>query len=282
MLLGLIIGSLLVIALAFDMGWTNVVLAVRNNIVFENRNQEYGAFFIRKAYNKTIGLALATTILALGLGVSVPTIIRMFENITMEDPNLNKNTTVDLTEPPPMEEKELPPPPPPPPPPPTIKTIKFVPPEVTEEEEVEPPPTQEEIKDENIGLKDKEGEDGPPPIVDAPVETEDNTIYDQIAIEENASFVGGVEEMLKWIVKNTNYPQLCKENQVSGKVFVDFVVGKDGSITDVTIKKGVNACPAMDAEAKRVISLMPKWLPGRQNGKPARVRFTLPVNFKLQ
>ena len=98
-------------------------------------------------------------------------------------------------------------------------------------------------------------------------------------VEQKPSFPGGDSEMYKWLGSNINYPPAAAEEGVSGKVTVQFVVEKDGSITGVKVVRGKH--PALDAEAVRVIKKMPKWTPGRNNGAPVRVIYMLPVTFKL-
>ena len=98
-------------------------------------------------------------------------------------------------------------------------------------------------------------------------------------VEQLPEFPGGMAELMKYLQKNLRYPQICKEQGVQGRVIVQFVVNMDSTITDVNVIKSVN--PHLDEEAVRVVSSMPKWVPGRQYGKPVRVRFTLPVTFRL-
>ena len=86
-------------------------------------------------------------------------------------------------------------------------------------------------------------------------------------------------ELMKYLQKNIRYPQICKERRVQGRVIVQFVVNADSTITDVNVVKPVN--PYLDQEALRVVKAMPKWKPGEQRGEPVRVRFTLPVTFRL-
>ena len=100
-----------------------------------------------------------------------------------------------------------------------------------------------------------------------------------IAVEENPEFPGGTAALMAYLRKNIKYPAICRENNIQGKVIVTFVVNKDGSIVDVEVAKGVN--PALDKEAVRVISQMPNWQPGRQLGRPVRVRYSVPVSFRL-
>lgn len=98
--------------------------------------------------------------------------------------------------------------------------------------------------------------------------------------EEMPEFPGGMAECMKWLGKNINYPEDCKKEGVQGRVIVQFVVDKDGSIKDPTIARGVH--PSLDKEALRVLSSMPNWKPGKQKGEAVKVRYTIPVMFKLQ
>ena len=111
---------------------------------------------------------------------------------------------------------------------------------------------------------------------DAPAEDE---IF--IVVEESPQFSdGGAAGLLQYLGKNIKYPAIPQESGVQGRVTVQFVVNKDGSIVDVNVIRGVD--PYLDKEAVRVISTMPKWKPGKQRGVPVRCKFTVPVTFKLQ
>ncbi len=94
------------------------------------------------------------------------------------------------------------------------------------------------------------------------------------------SFPGGQAALMEYLSKNVKYPVVAQENGVQGRVVVSFIVERDGSITDVTIVKSVD--PSLDREASRVVSSMPKWIPGAQNGQAVRVKFNVPVSFRLQ
>ena len=113
-----------------------------------------------------------------------------------------------------------------------------------------------------------------------PSSSPDNNVYNLAMVEQKPSFPGGESEMYRWLGFNISYPQLAAEEGVSGKVTVQFVVEKDGSISDVKVLRGKH--PALDAEAVRVVRNMPKWNPGKNNGQPVRVTYTLPINFKFQ
>lgn len=99
-------------------------------------------------------------------------------------------------------------------------------------------------------------------------------------VETPPSFPGGFAECLKFLQKNIKYPNISQENGVQGKVIIQFVVNSDGTVVDPVVVRSVD--PYLDKEALRVVKAMPKWSPGKQRGKPVRVRFTLPVQFKLQ
>ena len=99
-------------------------------------------------------------------------------------------------------------------------------------------------------------------------------------VEEAAEFPGGMPACLQFLYKNIKYPTIAQENGTQGQVVLQFVVERDGSITDIRVVKSVD--PYLDKEALRVVKTMPKWKPGKQRGKPVRCRFTLPVRFRLQ
>jgi periplasmic protein TonB len=98
-------------------------------------------------------------------------------------------------------------------------------------------------------------------------------------VEQMPEFPGGEEKMLRFLMENIKYPETARENGISGSVYVTFVVGKNGVISDVKLLRGIGG--GCDEEAIRVIKMMPHWVPGRQNGKSVAVLFNLPVNFKL-
>ena len=117
---------------------------------------------------------------------------------------------------------------------------------------------------------------GPP----APVqeESDEGEIFE--VVEQNPQFPGGDAALMAWLTKNLKYPSVAQENGIQGRVMVSFVVNKDGSIVDPKIIRSVD--PSLDKEAIRVVSAMPKWTPGRQRGKTVRVKYSLPVTFRLQ
>ncbi len=162
-----------------------------------------------------------------------------------------------------------PPPPPPPPEPEAPEIIEVV------EEKVE---TRLEIKTEDDQSQRQLQTYVPPPPPKPKQEEVTEEIF--VVVENQPEFPGGNAAMMKFLSDNIKYPVIAQENGIQGRVICNFVVEKDGSITDVQVVRGVD--PSLDREAVRVIQMMPRWKPGRQRGQPVRVRFTLPVVFRLQ
>ncbi|MCF0203286.1 MAG: energy transducer TonB, partial [Bacteroidaceae bacterium] len=107
------------------------------------------------------------------------------------------------------------------------------------------------------------------------VKEEENKVYD--VVEQQPKFNGNINQ---WLAQNLKYPPVAAENGIEGRVIVQFVVGKDGGITNATVVRGVDS--SLDKEALRVVNSMPKWVPGKQNGQSVNCKFTLPVVFRLQ
>ena len=263
--------------------WNNVVDDSRNDIVFEGRNQEYGAYELRRKYNWTVTLILACMVGTVVLGMGIKVILGMQSDAVDKETVLDM-TTIDLT--PPPADKNEPPPPPPPPPPPVLETVKFVPPVIKDDAvETDPPPPQEKLTETNVSTVTQEG-DGDAVVV--PTEGNGNGVVEEKApeiftvVEEMPEFPGGAMEMMKYIQKNIQYPQMAKEAGLSGKCFLKFVVNGSGNITDVTVLKGVPGCGECDREAIRVVKSMPNWKAGKQNGRSVSVFFNLPINFQLK
>lgn len=163
----------------------------------------------------------------------------------------------------PITQQELPPPPPPPPQTTIIEIVEDDE-EIEEELEIEDSETDEDEVFEIVEMEEE-------------AEAAEEEIF--TIVETNPSFPGGTSKMYKYLSKNIKYPSIAKENNIKGRVYVSFVVEKDGSITDVTILRGIGG--GCDEEALRVVKSMPTWSPGKQRGKPVRVRFNIPIVFKL-
>ena len=163
------------------------------------------------------------------------------------------------------QQETLPPPPPPP---------------AQEIEELTVVDDDEETESIEINSEDDQAveiEIAPPAEVVEEEEPED-VIF--VVVESMPEFPGGAAAMYKFLSENIRYPVIAQENNIQGRVICQFTVNKDGSLVDVEVIRQVD--PALDKEAIRVIKAMPKWNPGKQRGKPVRVKYTIPVNFKLQ
>ncbi len=142
-------------------------------------------------------------------------------------------------------------------------------------------------KNDNKGLEEPLKEKGTPnnksdydPDEELTPVLEDDTkkVYD--VVEKMPAYPGGIQALMKFLQENVNYPDKAQEKNVQGRVIVSFIVEKDGSITDVEVIRSVD--PSLDAEALRVVKSMPRWIPGKQNGVPVRVKYNVPISFKLQ
>jgi len=169
-------------------------------------------------------------------------------------------------------QNNTPPPPPPPPMPDVIEQLTVVEDDV-EIEEIEVQSTEDDDNT-TIEIMDLTAETGPSEEEEADV----NQIF--TVVEEQPSFPGGEAEMMKYIQKNLKYPSFAQENGIQGRVTISFTVERDGSITDISAVR--SPAEELSKEAIRVVKSMPKWKPGKQRGKPVRVKFMLPVTFRLQ
>ena len=160
---------------------------------------------------------------------------------------------------------------PPPPPPPAMQEVEVL---NVVEDDVETETIEINTEDD----KDVEVVIAPP--VEAPVEEEEEEVI-FVVVESMPEFPGGQQALFKYLAENVKYPVIAQENGIQGRVICQFVVNKDGSIVDVVAVRSSGE-PSLDKEAIRVIQSMPKWKPGKQRGKPVRVKYTVPVNFRLQ
>jgi protein TonB len=251
------------------------------DIVFEGRNKLYGAYELRKSNRKTSMRALIFGAIVFSLAVSAPLIASLLPSGADEDENLDvKITAVKL---PPKKQEEKKPDIPPPPPPPKVDQVKFVKPVVAKAEDVvEEIVEVKEIKDKKIGAETIKGDPDAVLTVDEPVGTgttavveEDNTVYNTAGIEQKPEFPGGMDKFYKFVGNNYQTPE---EDGLKGKVYVTFVVEKDGSLTDIKVLRDIGY--GTGKEAVRVLNKCPKWIPGEQNGKKVRVLYSLPITIQ--
>lgn len=266
----------------------NAIQPSLDDMIFEHRNKAYGAYELRTSYIKTINRAFV-----IGVGVFLLMLLANFIFARQKDKQ-ETVVNVDLTAQNIHDEElpviEKPKDPEPPKEVEQVKTIAYLVPEVVEETENEmPPPTQEAIETAVISNKTIEGRESEGISETPPTEEVTKGVKDIVEIEEsnepfltvevNPSFMGGNSEMYKFLGKNLKYPSAAQRANIQGKVFLSFIVEKDGSITDIESLKGIGF--GCDEEAIRVMKLMPKWIAGKQNGRNVRVKFTIPVFFKL-
>lgn len=262
-------------------GWL-VTSQVRNELVFEHRNKAYGAYTLRKNYNKRLTLIMAGMILTFVFGALVMFIIRNLPKAEVEAPKGSDKTWT--VQPPP---KDLPPPPPTtPPPPPLEKMTAFIPPVIEDDPVTDPVPTQDQLEDTKAGDKTQDGSDEnfdpPQPSDDKPdvIDTKPDPI--ETFVEEEADYPGGVAEMAKFINDNIDYPQEAIDLGIKGRVTVRFVVEKDGRISNVSVATPLAGCKACDKAAVKVVEKMPSWKAGKNGGREVRTWVTLPIKFEVQ
>jgi protein TonB len=265
------------------------------DLVFEGKNQAYGAYVLRKETGKRnvkaliwvlIGIAAIFAIAYANLAIQNA----MKQNVTVEtDVELSKlaqkkEAKVERKEPVKveMEQKVVE----------KVKSsVKFTAPEIKKDEDVQP---EDELKSQDdlsktntaIGAFDVKGNDeaegevlkAKEVVVDEKPKEEETKVFD--VVEQMPQFPGGPQALFEYLSKNIKYPVVAEENGIQGRVIVTFVVERDGSITDVKVAKSVD--PSLDKEAMRVVKSMPHWIPGKQNGAAVRVKYTVPVTFRLQ
>lgn len=262
------------------------------DLVFEGRNQAYGAYQLRKGTSKRNIMAILIMVVAailIGVMIGINAVIEansrkvdISADVELSKLAEKKEAKVEKKAPvtviPEKVEK-------------VKSSVKFVAPVIKKDEEVAPEDelkTQEELSQTNtsIGAFDVKGNDEEAgevlkakEVIAQPEPAEEETkVFD--VVEVMPQFPGGPTALFEYLSKNIKYPVVAEENGVQGRVIVTFVVERDGSITDVQVVKSVD--PSLDKEAKRVVSSMPNWIPGKQNGSAVRVKYTVPVTFKLQ
>ena len=264
------------------------------DIVFQGRNQEYGAYKLRKGTSKRNVIAILTMLAAAALiyvGISLKNFIeastqkvavtQVQELSALEKPKEKaevKQKKVEIQQPEKVVER-------------VKSSVKFTAPVIKKDDEVKP---EDELKNQDellntktaIGALDVKGNDDKDGEVLKLEETvaqpepkpEPEKVFE--VVEQMPSFPGGDAALMQYLSNNIKYPVVAQENGVQGRVVVSFVVEKDGSITDVKVVRSVD--PSLDKEAQRVVKSMPKWIPGKQNGSAVRVKYNVPVSFKLQ
>ena len=268
-----------------------------SDLMFENRNKEYGAYVLRRQTTARNIKSIITVLILFAL-----VMVYMVAKNAYDDYQAKHQAQTQVTELTALQEqkkeakverKEV------------VKqekieqvvekvksSIKFTAPVIKKDDEVRPEDemkSQDEIMNSKVAVgfanvigNDENGEvlKAKEALVTEPVKPkeEENKVFD--VVEQMPSFPGGMSALMAYLQKSIKYPPVAEENGIQGRVICTFVVERDGSVTDVRIAKSVD--PSLDKEAQRVVSAMPKWIPGKQNGQSVRVKYTLPVTFRLQ
>ena len=252
-------------------------------LVFDDRNKSYGAYDLRKHYAETLTKALAIT------SAGFVTFLLAYSFFLTRTPAITheRGIIVTMTNPPTTVKPPHVIPPKQHVDPPKVNTVRYPPPVLASDDIAKNPPTNEEIKLAEVGQTTHKGvpddgngpdlgiSDGPP----AKAIIEDNAIMTTGTVEIMPAFPGGEAAWSKFLQKNLRYTQQAIDAGISGKVFISFVVEKDGHLSDITVDRGVGY--GLDEESVRVLKLVPPWKPGIQNGRPVRVRYTMPISFQL-
>ena len=258
-------------------------------LIFEGKNQAYGAYKMRANSTKRHNLAMFAVLVIALIGFTIPTLLKLATPKQKEV--MTEVTTLSKLEEPEIKQEEMKRVEPVAPPPPALKSsIKFTAPVIKKDEEVHEDneiKSQEELTSTKVAISiaDVKGndEENGADIADlkqvvTQAEPEPEKVFDMV--EQMPAFPGGMHESMVYLRKNIKYPTIAQENGTQGRVIIQFVVERDGTISDVRVARGVD--PYLDKEAVRVVKSMPKWIPGKQNGKAVRVKFTVPVMFRLQ
>lgn len=263
------------------------------DILFDGRNKEYGAYELRRSYNKRLTIAITAMILI--------ALMIFLGSVISKEAEKNRKAKMEVQDVKLEEVKEQPknePPPPPPPPkmpdPPKIEIAKFTPPKIVKDEEVkedEKPPEIEKIEQAKIGTINQEGnkDEGivAPPVeskgtgeVVAPKAVEED--YDKVftKVENPAEFPGGPDAWRRYLERNLQYPEQAQENGTQGVVRVQFIVDKEGNISEVQALNDPG--DGLAEEAVRIIKRGPKWTPAEQNGRKVIYRHIQAITFRLE
>lgn len=263
------------------------------DIIFEGRNKEYGAYELRKTYNKRLVFSMIAMVALVAL-----LFIGYLVSSSMEDNDVKKEIVVqdvqleDIKE---QEKNEPPPPPPPPKPPdpPKIEVTKFTPPKIVKDEEVkedEKPPEVEKLEETKIGTINQEGvkdlgivappvEDAGKGVVEAPKKVEEDWDKTFTKVEIESEYPGGAAAWTRYLLKTLRYPQEAQDNEVQGTVVVQFIVDKAGMVSSV---EAISGPQELRDEAVRVIKRSGKWTPAVQNGRQVKSYKKQPIVFRLE
>src|SRR5687768_1326154 len=246
-----------------------------DDLVFDARNKSYGAYVIRQSYTTNIFIGFLIGVFIIGAVIAIPYIQSLFK--VKKEVVLQKNVQMDMENIEPIKEKEE-----------IIKVeepkmdmVKFTVPIITTDEDVENV-TQDDLMESNPGNITQEGNVDFTGIQGDGDETVGETHTDEVftVVEQMPEFPGGEAAMNDFLDKNLQYPSMAKEQGIQGKVWIGFIVDKFGNVSNVEVLRGIGG--GCDEEAARVVGIMPRWVPGKQSGRPVIVKFRFPINFTLR
>ena len=248
-----------------------------DDIVFESRNKEYGAYSLRKRYSRNVMISLL-----IGTVIMATLIITPYLNAKAADnaaKRAERQVEIKMENLDQPNETVAPPPPPPPPPADVVQQAKYVPPVVVDSVKPEENVQLMTADEAQIEVQDQEVVEVVEEVKEE-VQEEDPEATPFVVVEEMPMYPGGDAALLKYIGENTQYPEIAKENNIQGRVIVRFCVTSKGGVSQVSILKGVD--PELDAEAIRVVNTLPAFKPGKQGGKPVPVWYMVPITFTLK
>ena len=257
------------------------------DIIFEDKNKAYGAYVMRQKSGHRHMVALGITMLILVFVIFLPSIISTVKKLTQRHEVMDQQTVLsDLAN---IEDQvkeenieratEAPPPPP------LKTTIKFTAPEITDEpiDEGQELASQDDVNSSRaqVSVASVQGTDDVNGVDIADLDDHKVIVAEPIlvGVEQEPQFPGGLDELMRFIKRNLVYPQQATDMGIEGRVVLRFVVNKNGEVSDIELLRKLD--PVCDKEALRVVKMMPKWIPGRQNGRAVPVYYTLPIVYKL-
>jgi len=261
-------------------------------LVFQNRNKNYGAYALRTESSNIMVKALLIVVPVFVLLFVGPMIYAQMQpvepkvtQVVMDTKEIEPIHDLKKEEPKKEEPKQEEPAPQEP-----VKTKAFLAPiVVAEPTDDTPPPTTDELKNVVIASTTQEGKEGAGNALPTTPNTgggsgmgegtADNSVHDISGVEQYPEFPGGMAAWAKFLQKNLRYPEMAQESNIQGKVYISFVIEKDGTLSDVKLVRGIGY--GCDDEAMRVIKKSPKWQAGKQNNTNVRVRYNMPINYTI-
>ena len=272
--------AMTVLVLSLNQDWSNVNFKNRNQLVFENRNQNYGAYDIRRSYSRNLGISLIISLTFASLVFLTPYIFGKDLNVNNVE-EIFVSTEMFLSKPPvenveklmPKEKVELPTT--------KAKTIQFTEIEVTDEELLNPPPSDKQLDRQNISNQTVDGDS---------VLVNPNDIINVIEVKKEETPLTFAQEMPRYpedklyedLAKFIVYPEHERNFQIEGTVYVSFVIEKDGTVSNIGIVRGVEGDSGFNKVSIDAVRSLKNFIPAKMNGNSVRLKMTIPIKFSLR